>query len=171
MLKDVNNAVFNSMADAIESFMKTGKLSFKSFFSSIVSQMIHLQAQMMAMRAMSGLGGILGLGSGGPTLLNAETTYIGPAFADGGSPPVGVPSLVGEEGPELFIPRTAGTIVPNDKLSSFGMGQQPQIVYNGPYIAQMSAIDTQSATQFLAKNKMSVWSANQSASRSIPVSR
>lgn len=37
-------------------------------------------------------------------------------FADGGSPPVGVPSMVGERGPELFVPRTAGTIVPNHAL-------------------------------------------------------
>jgi hypothetical protein len=34
-------------------------------------------------------------------------------FAGGGSPPVGVPSIVGERGPELFVPRGAGTIVPN----------------------------------------------------------
>lgn len=33
-------------------------------------------------------------------------------FAAGGTPPVGRPSLVGEQGPELFVPRTAGTIVP-----------------------------------------------------------
>jgi hypothetical protein len=47
------------------------------------------------------------------------------AFADGGEPPVDVPSLVGERGPELFIPKTAGTIVPNHALrggtgNSFG---------------------------------------------------
>jgi hypothetical protein len=35
----------------------------------------------------------------------------------------------------------------------------------------MSAIDTQSAMQFLAKNKEGVWAANQSASRSMPASR
>ena len=51
------------------------------------------------------------------------------------------------------------------------MGNQAQVVYNGPYIANMSAIDTQSATQFLAKNKQSVWAANQSAQRSLPQSR
>lgn len=39
-----------------------------------------------------------------------------PAFASGGNPPVGVPSLVGERGPELFVPNTAGTIVPNHQL-------------------------------------------------------
>ena len=37
-------------------------------------------------------------------------------FADGGRPPVGRPSIVGERGPELFVPRSAGTIVPNEKI-------------------------------------------------------
>jgi len=31
-------------------------------------------------------------------------------FAGGGDPPVGVPSLVGERGPELFVPKVPGTI-------------------------------------------------------------
>jgi hypothetical protein len=52
-----------------------------------------------------------------------------------------------------------------------GGNGQPSITYNGPYIAQMSAIDTQSATQFLAKNKNAVWAANQTAQRSLPQSR
>ena len=39
-----------------------------------------------------------------------------PGFANGGRPPVGKPSIVGEKGPELFVPRTSGTIIPNDKL-------------------------------------------------------
>ena len=37
-------------------------------------------------------------------------------FANGGRPPTGRPSIVGEKGPELFVPRRSGTIVPNDKL-------------------------------------------------------
>jgi hypothetical protein len=37
-------------------------------------------------------------------------------FANGGRPPVGRPSIVGERGPELFIPSTAGTIIPNHQL-------------------------------------------------------
>jgi hypothetical protein len=37
-------------------------------------------------------------------------------FANGGNPPVGRPSIVGERGPELFVPRTAGTIVPNHAM-------------------------------------------------------
>ena len=41
-------------------------------------------------------------------------------FAGGGQPPVGVPSIVGERGPELFVPRTAGTIIPNHQLGGGG---------------------------------------------------
>ena len=37
-------------------------------------------------------------------------------FAKGGRPPVGRPSIVGEKGPELFVPDRAGTIIPNNQL-------------------------------------------------------
>ena len=37
-------------------------------------------------------------------------------FANGGRPPVGRPSIVGERGPELFVPDRAGTIVPNGAM-------------------------------------------------------
>jgi lambda family phage tail tape measure protein len=169
---DVFKSLTGSMSSAIDKFVETGKLSFEDFASSVIKSMIKIQLQAMAAQAVSGLGGLFSgfMGSGGPTAVSATTTYIGPAFADGGEPPVGVPSLVGENGPELFVPKRAGTIIPNNQMSNFG-NDQPQVVYNGPYIAQMNAMDTQSATQFLSKNKMAIWSANQSASRSIPVSR
>jgi hypothetical protein len=39
-----------------------------------------------------------------------------PHFATGGLPPIGMPSLIGENGPELFVPSGSGRIVPNDAL-------------------------------------------------------
>ena len=39
-----------------------------------------------------------------------------PGFANGGRPPVGKPSIVGERGPELFVPSTAGTVIPNNAM-------------------------------------------------------
>lgn len=39
-------------------------------------------------------------------------------FADGGRPPVGRASVVGERGPELFVPDRAGTIIPNGAMGS-----------------------------------------------------
>ena len=37
-------------------------------------------------------------------------------FANGGRPPVGRPSVVGEKGPEIFVPSVAGTVIPNSNI-------------------------------------------------------
>lgn len=88
----------------------------------------------------------------------------------GGSIVANTPYIVGERGPELVVPHRGGTVIPNNQLSS-AMGGGGGVTYNGPYIANMSAIDTQSAMEFLAKNKQGVWAANMSAQRSMPSSR
>ena len=54
-----------------------------------------------------GLGGFLGSIAGG---------LLGGLFANGGRPPVGKASVVGERGPELFVPKVAGTIIPNNVI-------------------------------------------------------
>ena len=43
------------------------------------------------------------------------------SFANGGRPPVGRPSLVGERGPELFVPDRAGTIIPNHAMGGMNI--------------------------------------------------
>ena len=53
------------------------------------------------------------------------TSFLG--FADGGRPPVGRPSIVGEKGAELFVPDQAGTIVPNNQL---GMSKPVTVNFN-----------------------------------------
>ena len=53
--------------------------------------------------------------------------FSGLQFANGGRPPVGKASLVGERGPELFIPKAAGTIIPNHQM---GGGGSTNIVVN-----------------------------------------
>ena len=164
-------AVMGNMEAAINQFVQTGKLSFKDFAASIIRELIAIQMKAQAMSFIRMMfGGFAGLGIG--SVGNAATMAPGGGyFADGGNPPVGKVSVVGERGPELFVPRTAGTIIPNNRLSDAMGGGGPSVTYNGPYIANMSAIDTQSSVQFLAKNKQAVWAANQSAQRSLPVSR
>ena len=49
-----------------------------------------------------------------------------PGFANGGRPPVGRPSVVGERGPELFVPGSPGTVVPNHELG----GSSTNVVVN-----------------------------------------
>jgi lambda family phage tail tape measure protein len=166
--QQIFTSVIGNMGAAIDNFVRTGKFAFKDFARSIIQDIISIQLRAQATQllgmAFSGFGGKYTPGS---------NSFVGPmpqGFADGGSPPVGVASLVGERGPELFIPRTAGTIIPNNSLAS-AMGGGQTVNYNGPFIANMSAIDTQSATQFLAKNKQTIWAVNQSAQRSLPVSK
>ena len=68
------------------------------------------------------LGGIFGGGGGNPFLGGPNAfefqSDLSPTlgFANGGRPPVGKASLIGERGPELFVPRSAGTIIPNNKI-------------------------------------------------------
>lgn len=56
-------------------------------------------------------------GGGGYYGGSPETNSNLKPFADGGRPPVGSPSVVGERGPELFVPDRPGTVVPNESLS------------------------------------------------------
>jgi len=170
--------VFDSMSNAIDTFVKTGKISFRSLVGDMITELLRLQMKAQATSIFQSLIGFVQSAFSGPSFTSTmpditstaggTTTFFGPPRATGGY--MDRPSIVGENGPELFIPNRAGTVIPNGQLSGM-MGNQPQVVYNGPYIANMSAIDTQSAAQFLAKNKMSVWAANQSANRSVPVSR
>lgn len=152
---EVFNSVVQSMDNAIDEFVQTGKLNFKEFARSAIQSLIAIQMKAQAMKLLS-----MAFGSFGIKL---------PGAADGGF--INSPTIVGENGPEVFIPnRQGGTIVPTQQAAGMS-NQQPAVVYNGPYIANMQAIDTQSATQFLARNKSAVYAANVSAQRSIPTSR
>jgi lambda family phage tail tape measure protein len=155
------NAVVSNMNSAIDSFVRTGKFSFKDFAKSIIQDLIAIQLKMQAMQLFRmAIGAFSGGFGGGMTLGGA---------ADGGF--INAPTIVGEHGAELFVPnRQGGTVIPNQQLAGMGAGQ-PQVVYNGTVIQNMQAIDTQSAAQFLARNKDAVYAANMSASRSLPVSR
>lgn len=178
------DSVFSNMTAAINQFVETGKFSFADFTKAIIQDLIKIQMQMLltqlfakaigfAMGAFGSVGGTPYTSAGQMTagtsvVAGAPMTVTPLGNANGGSVDMGMPYYVGEMGPELFVPSRSGTIIPNNALS--GLGNQPQVIYNGPYIANMSAIDTQSAMQFLAKNKMAVYSANMSATRSIPTS-
>ena len=58
-------------------------------------------------------------------------------FANGGRPPVGKASIVGEKGPELFVPNSAGNIIPNSKL---GGGDSVTNIINVSVDASGSAV-------------------------------
>lgn len=175
LAEDMFHSFTSNMNSAIDTFVETGKFSFSSFAESVIKDLIKIEMRMQASQLLSmglkfAMGAIGGAMAGGADVSSISTAqWQSGAFAEGGQPEVGVPSLVGERGPELFVPHRAGTVIPNNKLNDMLGGGG--VTYNGPYIASMNAIDTQSGIQFLAKNKMTIWSMNQSANRSIPTGR
>ena len=97
--------------------------AFRSMFMRIADHFLDMAAQMMAAQISRGFMGLFGnMFGGGATDVFAGFNR-GPAsgvtmdsFANGGRPTVGRASIVGERGPELFVPDRAGTIVPNHAM-------------------------------------------------------
>jgi len=151
---EVFSSMTNNMNSAIDKFVETGKFSFGDFARSIIQDLlkIELKAQATAIfkSAAGGLGGILsGIGS-----------IFG--FANGGSPPVNKPSIVGERGPELFVPKTAGTIIPNGAMGGGGQVSNTYITNN------ISAVDAKSVAQLFAENRRTLLGSVQLAQKEMP---
>ena len=120
----INNEIINGIEGMIDGTKTLGQVA-SSMLKKIASQM--LQTAIMGPQGsdgiggmlLSGLGSIFGGGGGGgftsPNVLTGGLDFSG-AFANGGRPPVGKAALVGERGPELFVPSTSGTIVPNGQF-------------------------------------------------------
>jgi lambda family phage tail tape measure protein len=162
-----------AMNTAIDQFVENGKFSFSDFASSVIKDLIKIQLKMAAMKlfeigfkAVAGAVGGVGGSADNPLAGDIATTFQG--MASGGV--INSPTIVGERGPELFMPGRSGAIIPNNNLSDY-MGNSGGVTYNGTVIQNMQAIDTQSGLEFLAKNKMNIYAINQSASRSMPTSR
>ena len=65
-------------------------------------------------------------------------------LANGGIAKGNKPYMVGERGPEMFIPNTTGQVVSNEQL---GSGGETIVNFN------INSIDTQTGMEFLIKNK------------------
>jgi len=85
-------------------------------------------------------------------------------LAEGGPANANTPYVVGERGPELFVPRTSGTVIPNNQISN--MGSITNVTNN--YI---NAIDTKSFEDRLLGSSSAIWAANQYANKSLAVGR
>jgi lambda family phage tail tape measure protein len=156
--QQVFDTVWGNMGSAIDNFVKTSKFSMKDFARSVIQDLIAIQMKAAALKFL-GAAFTMFSGGGGTKMSQLEYASIS-GFADGGEPPVGVPSLVGERGPELFIPKTAGTIVPNHTLNN--MGSTTNVTNN--YI---NAIDTKSFEDRLLGSSNAIWAANQYAGKNL----
>jgi len=93
------------------------------------------------------LGGIFGsaTGQGG---LGSFLSGLFPGRAGGGSVSLNTPYIVGESGPELFVPNASGNIIPNNR---FGASSAPTLVVNVENKTGKQVKATQSQPQFDGK--------------------
>ena len=106
-----------------------------------------------------------------------QKTITGPlmmlfGLAKGGPAKAGQPYIVGEEGPELFIPNQSGTVIPNDKTMGIMGAGGPGIGGGGPTIINnISAIDTLDFQTRIAQDPAFIYAVTQAGARTIPGSR
>jgi lambda family phage tail tape measure protein len=142
--------------NAFVKFVQTGKLSFKDLANSMIADFARIQAK----QALLGIFG--GGGGGGGGFLSS---LFGGFFANGGTPPMGKVSVVGERGPELFVPQSAGRIIPNNQL---GGGQS--VINNSTEVSyNISAVDAQSFRTLLARDPEFIHNVAEQGRRSLPI--
>ena len=88
-------------------------------------------------------------------------------LASGGPAKAGQPYIVGEEGPELFIPKNSGTVIPNDITEGLAGGQGigmggGQVTYN------INAVDARSFKQLVASDPEYLYNVTQVGARRQP---
>lgn len=156
-------ALFNNMNSALDNFVETGKLKFGDFASSVIKDLLKIQLKAAATKLLSSalggswLGSLIGLAEGGPTT-------------------AGTPYIVGEQGPELFVPKAAGTIIPNKPVTGAGagtvipngMGGGQSVVNNYITNNNVSAIDAKSVAQFFAENRKTMLGSVELARKELP---
>jgi len=148
---------WDSIGNAIDEFAETGKFKFSDFARSILLDLTKMIAKALIFRAIASLFG----GAGIPI----------PGLAKGGPAKAGQPYMVGEKGPELFIPKSAGTVIPNNKLGAtegVATGAVNAPVTNTYNTYNISAIDSKSVAQFFYENRKTMFGTMTMARKELP---
>lgn len=138
-LKEAGANAFNGMVDTLTNFVMTGKFKFKDFANMVIRDLIRIAVQAAATFAIKKALAMFGGPIGG---------FLGGFLEDGGPATAGKPYIVGEAGPELFIPNSSGKVISNDDMVSTGTaGKSVQVNFT------VNAIDSQSFTDTLQTQK------------------
>ncbi len=119
----ITRGLMQTAEDAIVNMIMGVKTNWKSLFKAIMADIVRIQIRKALVGAFGGF------------------------FANGGRPPVGRPSIVGERGAELFVPDSAGTIIPNHELGGSSQHTTAEINFN------VQAIDAASFNTYLVNNR------------------
>jgi len=134
------------LEDSLASAIVSGKLSFSSLGDHIEQVLAKALVQKLITGPLLAMIGLPGRAAGGPVS-------------------AGQPYVIGEEGPEIFVPKGSGTVIPNDEaMGGGGMGGMggTQVTYN------INAIDSQSFEARLAQNPEYLYNLTQVGARRQP---
>lgn len=152
---DQARRVFQSMTSAMEemlyNFFKNGRLGWRGFVQAIADTLLRSQIQQLVGKIMSptvGVGGGRGLFGG---------AIIPGILAEGGPAAMNRPYIVGERGPELFVPSSNGTVIPNRDLAGGG-----QVVYN------INAVDAASFKALVARDPSFIHAVAMQGAKTVP---
>jgi lambda family phage tail tape measure protein len=146
------NSLFSNMGNALDNFVDTGKLKFGDFAKSVIADIAKIALKAAVTKLFTLVGkSILGLAAGGPVMANK-------------------PYLVGEQGPELFVPNSAGSIMTNASMNkNVGADSGMGATVNNTYITNnISAIDSRSVAQMFVENRKSLLGASMMARKEMP---
>lgn len=102
VLEDTFASASRSIADELEKAARSGKLSFKSLVQEVLADLARLAADSFIRQPLEAV------------LSQAASGLFGGSRAGGGAVAPGHAYLVGERGPELFVPAASGHIAPNN---------------------------------------------------------
>ena len=134
--QSVEQGIVSNLTDAV-----MGTQSLADAAINVLNDLKRKLVEVAIQRATSGIGnaigGFLGNMFGGKSRGGGGSSFFGGggeglipfqpglfsgniAFANGGRPPVGKAAIVGERGPEIFVPSVSGTIIPNNQIGGGG---------------------------------------------------
>jgi phage-related minor tail protein len=99
---------FRSIEDALVNLVRTGKLDFRSLADSIIADLIRIQIRQQMLPWLSN-----------PATGSSLIGWLSGMFrAQGGPVSAARPYVVGEQGPELFVPNVSGMMLAHAALQS-----------------------------------------------------
>ena len=156
------DSLMSNMSSGLEEFVRKGELDFNKFAGSIIKDMLAIQLRASATNLFSMLAkSAVSLITGGSPTYSSMPAGV---RAEGGPVESNSPYIVGERGPELFVPRSAGAIVPNHSMAMMG-GSTNITNYN------IQAIDTKSFEDRILGSSKAVWAANAYGSKNLSLGR
>jgi hypothetical protein len=166
MAQDAIMIGWSNISRALDTFAETGKFKFSDFAKSVIKDISLMITKMLVFQA---------IGTALNAIFPGSTTLMKIFGREKGGPVSGnTPYVVGEKGPELFVPKSAGDIIPNNKLGASteanmtGTGTVNAPVYNTYNNYNISALDSKSVAQMFAENRKILLGTVQMAQRELP---